>query len=250
VTTVDALLFDSLASSDGYFYIATSKGLWRDDGTGQSFAPYTLLDRRVDAIEEDELGTLYAYCAVLSNVKRSKDRGVTWEDLTEAHTPVGALYSERDMLLYSDGVLTAMQDDGTILYSADHGDTWQSSDLPATPLAFTHFGPTFYLLSDQGTALRVSRDAGKTWSLATLPVSDFLLPYMVVTPGGDLLVQGSELAYRSQDEAVSFKRERGLHSLVDLTLAFDADNQAVASGLRGPFPLSAPAAARSIRRRR
>lgn len=233
--TLDSLLFDSLASSDGHFYIATRDGILRDDGTGKTFAPYALIDERVDAIEEDELGTLYAYGAVLMNVKRSKDKGVTWEDLTQAPTPVGALYRERDMLLYSDGVLTAMQDDGTILYSADHGDSWESSTLPAMPYGFTHFGATFYLLAEQGKALHVSPDSGKTWSLATLPVSDFLQSSLVVTPEGDLIVQGGELAYRSKDKAVSFTRERGLHWLVDMTLGFNADGQAVASGLRGLF---------------
>jgi hypothetical protein len=235
IATLDSLLFDALASNDGHFYIATSTGLLRDDGTGKAFAPYGLIDQRVDAIEEDELGTLYAYGAVLMNVKRSKDRGLTWEDLTQAPTPVGALQQERDMLLYSDGVLTAMQNDGTILYSADHGDTWESSNLPATPFGFTHFGATFYLLSAQGTMLHVSPDSGKTWSPATLPSSDFLLSAMSVTPQGHLIVQGGELAYRSEDKAISFTRERGLHWLVDMTLAFNASGQAVASGLRGLF---------------
>jgi MYXO-CTERM domain-containing protein len=235
VTTRDTLLFDALASSDGHFYIATRDGILRDDGTGKAFAPYALVDQRVDALEEDELGTLYAYGAVLSNVKRSKDRGVTWEDLPLAPTPVGALARERDMLLYSDGVLTAMQDNGTVLYSADHGDTWNAATLPATPLAFTHFGPTFYLLSNSGMQLHVSSDSGQTWATVTLPVADFLRPDMAVTQQGHLVVQGSELAYRSRDKGVSFSRERGLHSLMDMTLAFNANGQAVASGLRGIF---------------
>jgi MYXO-CTERM domain-containing protein len=233
--TLDTLLFDALASSDGHFYIATRDGILRDDGSGKNFAPFTLLEQRVDALEEDEQGTLYAYGAVLFHVKRSKDHGATWEDLTNAPSPVGLLSRERDMLLYSAGVLTMLQDDGTVLYSQDHGDTWQSSTLPAIPDAFTHFGPTFYVMSGAGTKLQVSPDSGKTWQDISLPVADFLLPDMLVSKEGDLLVQGSELCYRSKDQGKTFTRERGLHSLSDMTLAFGENDQAVASGKRGVF---------------
>lgn len=233
--TLDTLLFDALASSDGHFYIATRDGILRDDGTGKNFAPYALLEQRVDALEEDELGTLYAYGAVLLHVKRSKDHGATWEDLMNAPSPVGLLARERDMLLYSAGVLTMLQDDGTVLYSSDHGDTWESSTLPATPDAFTHFGATFYVMSGGGTKLQVSADAGKIWQDVVLPVSDFLQPHMVVSKEGDLVVQGSELAYRSKDQGKTFARERGLHSLSDMSIAFGENGQAVASGERGVF---------------
>jgi MYXO-CTERM domain-containing protein len=247
--TLDTLLFDALASSDGHFYVATRDGVLRDDGSGKNFAPYTLQDQRVDAIEEDEQGTLYAYGAVLMHVKRSKDHGAMWEDLMDAPSPVGGLMRERDMLLYSDGVLTMMQGNGTVLVSSNYGDSWDSATLPATPDAFTHFGATFFVMSGAGTKLQMSPDAGKTWQDVALTVKDFLQPFMAVTDKGDLVVQGSELCYRSHDKGATFTRERGLHSLYDMTLAFNAAGQAVATGLRGVFrfetmpPASMPGAA-------
>jgi hypothetical protein len=228
------LVWDLLLGSDGYAYIATVNGLLRDDGTGANFTTVAFEGERVDAVEQDENGTLYVYGVVLPNVRRSKDGGVTWEELPMAPTPNGVLLRERDMLLYSEGVLTIVQGDDTVLYSQDHGDTWQQATLPFSPVGFTHLGTTFYAVSSYMDELSVSTDAGATWQALELP-DGYVYPEMKLSPTGDLFVQGSATSYRYTDQGTAYQREPGLNLLRDMDIAFGPDGSAIAVGLRGIF---------------
>ncbi|HEX2731823.1 MAG TPA: hypothetical protein VHM70_09465 [Polyangiaceae bacterium] len=239
--TLDTLVFDLLAGADGHFYVATRDGVWRDDGTGLGYTPFTLTDQRVDAIEQDDEGTFYAYGAVLSTVRRLKSGETDWTELS-ATTPVGYLQRERHMLSYSNGVLTMLQDDGTLLYTEDGGDNWNPATLPIEAVDFVHHGRVFYAIDAAGTQLVMSPDAGTTWQPVSLPAaSSYIDADLIVTPEGDLLVQASDTSYRSKDQGTSFVREAGLNLLQGADAAFGADGHAIAAGLRGVFRYRAAA---------
>jgi hypothetical protein len=161
------------ATSAGVLFVsADHQPLYRSADTGQSWQ--VALPVSVWRMDEDDAGTLYAGTYTkdrghVATVYRSRDGGVSWADVfhDETNDHVHTVrWDARAQVLYialGDG-RTPMHETRAELYSADHGDTFQSlAHGPRhghTDVAFTD-DYLFWCSDDQsGRVFRVDRNSG------------------------------------------------------------------------------------------
>jgi MYXO-CTERM domain-containing protein len=212
--------------------MATESGLLSSSDGGGSFTPLAFDGMAVHALVQDAQGWLFATVVGAVALQRSKDGGQSWEDLG-VNTGLLAATSENELQLQGDRLMV-YGGAGALHFSDDGGDTFMSgATIPGdNPLDVVHDGDWVYAVTDTGNRVVASDDLGQTWS--DLSGYGTNANTVGVTPDGVLWVnEFKNLQRRSSDHGATFERERGLHNVRDMDIAYGPDGQRMVVAERG-----------------
>ncbi len=167
-------------------------------------------------------------------ILRSDDNGATW-----ALQKSGVIRDLQDIVAWNGRQAVAVGDGGTLLTTADGGDTWDTVSLqaegyrPSKLLRVTAFGDGRAVAVGEFQTILLTSDYGKTWRLG-MPQRDVTLYGVSVTGGRDIWVAGElGILIHSTDGGQTFAEMPKPSELTLNAIAFDDADTGIVAGLKG-----------------
>jgi MYXO-CTERM domain-containing protein len=231
-------LTDLEFNGDGALIVASGTGIYRVDRGSTAIGHLALFEQDLFALAAADGTRMFAY-GLPDGLFRSIDGGMTWSPIGVSFDGYARLYDNKQLMMWSQGVLTVARQGAQVMVSENNGASWVTRALPAelanVPYLLAIAGRTFYAIAAGETALHVSTDAGASWSTEAAPYPTFGLR---VTGEGDVMVDTNErLAFRSRDRGRTWALEHGFYGLGGATAAWAANGRAIYVDTRGVFRL-------------